>query len=293
MRSPIDLHNCRLASRIAPGPSGTGLAMSGFVRPPSVSRGAADYVSSREPLRLVGEHAEHNVSSSLSSPRAFPRSLCPHTDADPLSWAGARPPMPASGPRVSRHVDALRLRLVTAGFHGRLRASCAWFLFFPRSVGFGPTASTASGAFTIVPSMLCHAHAIPSISSYSAKPRRHIFTNTPSRFHSRKYLCTELALPYSLGNALHWQPVRRTYTIAANMHRGSMGFRPPPDRLLYLRPFARLCFGISGATRSHRASDTVHDLSVLMHHSIASPFFRCNNYLRISSKSKLIHQLCW
>jgi hypothetical protein len=29
-----------------------------------------------------------------------------------------------------------------------------------------------------------------------------------------------------------------------------------------------LCFGISGATRSHRASETGHDLSVLMHYSI-------------------------
>jgi hypothetical protein len=134
-----------------------------------------------------------------------------------------------------------------------------------------------------MPSMLCHAHAMPSSSSYSAKPRRHIFTNTPSRFHSRKYWCTELALPYSFGNAFHWQPVRRTYTIAANMRRGSRGFRPPPGRLLYLRPLARLCFGISGATRSHRASDTVHDLSALMHHSIATPVSRSNIYLRISS----------
>jgi hypothetical protein len=196
---------------------------------------------------------------------------------------GAQPRRPTSAPRVSHHAGSLRLRLGTAGFHGRLRVGCAWFLFFPRSVGFGPTASTANGAFTIEPSMLCQAHAMPSNASYSAKPRRHIFTNTPSCFHSRKYWCTELALPYSFGNAFHWQPVRRTYTIPANMRRGSKGFRPPPGRLLYLRPVTRLCFGISGATRSHRASETVHDLSVLMYHSIATPGLGSNIYLRISS----------
>lgn len=283
MRSPLTLHNCRLFSRIAPGACDSGLAMNGFVRRPSVLPDAAGCVSSRGPLHRVGEHAQCSAASSLSSPQVSPRSLYRHTGAEQHSLGDAQPRMSASDPRVSRHAGSLRLRLVTAGFHGRLRAGCAWFLFFPRSVGFGPTASTASGAFTIAPSMLCHAHAMPSNSSYSAKPRRHIFTNTPSRFHSRKYWCTELALPYSLGNAFHWQPVRRTYTIAANMRRGSIGFRPPPGRLLYLRPVARLCFGISGATRSHRASDTVHDLSVLMCHSIASPVSQSNIYLRISS----------
>ena len=283
MRSPVILHNCRLVSHIAPAACGTDLSTSGFALQPSVLRDAAGYASSRVPLRRVGERAECSAVSSLFSPRAFPRSLYRRTGVAQCSSDGAQPRMSASGPRVSHHAGALRLRLATAGFHGRLRAGCAWFLFFPRSVGFGPTASRASGAFTIVPSMLCQAHPMPSNSSYSAKPRRHIFTNTPSRFHSRKYWCTELALPYSLGNAFHWQPVRRTYTIPANMRRGSKGFRPPPGRLLYLRPAVRLCFGISSATRSHKASETVHDLSVLMHHSIATPDLGSNNYLRISS----------
>jgi hypothetical protein len=128
----------------------------------------------------------------------------------------------------------------------------------------GPTASTANGAFTIAPSMLCQDQAMCSISSYSASPLRHIFTNTPHPFHWRKYLCTELGLPYSFGSAFHWQPVRSTYTIASNILRGSMGFRPPPGRRLYLRPFGRLGFGIRGAMRSHNASETVHDLGVLM-----------------------------
>jgi hypothetical protein len=283
MRSPVILRNCRLVSHVAPAACGTDSAMSGCALQPSVLRDAADCVSSRVSLRRAGERAECNAAFSLSSPQAFPRSLYRRTGVEQHSLGGAQPQMPTSDPRVSHHAGSLRLRLGTAGFHGRLRAGCAWFLFFPRSVGFGPTASTANGAFTIVPSMLCQAHAMPSNASYSAKPRRHIFTNTPSRFHSRKYWCTELALPYSFGNAFHWQPVRRTYTIAANMHLGSMGFRPPPGRLLYLRPVARLCFGISGATRSHRASETVHDLSVLMHHSIPTPVLGSNIYLRISS----------
>ena len=283
MRSPVTLHSYRLVSHIAPAPCGSGLSKNGFVLQPNVSPDAAGCVPSRASLRRVGEHAECNAASSLSSPQVSPRSLYRRIGAEQRSWDDAQPRMSASGPRVSHHAGVPRLRLARAGFHGRLRAGCAWFLFFPRSVGFGPTASTARGAFTIVPSMLCHAHAMPSNSSYSAKPRRHIFRNTPSRFHSRKYWCTELALPYSFGNAFHWQPVRRTYTIAANMRRGSRGFRPPPGRLLYLRPVARLCFGINGATRSHRASDTVHDLSALMHHSIATPVSRSNIYLRISS----------
>lgn len=283
MRSPVILHSYRLVSHIAQAACGTDLSRSGFALQPSVLRDAAGYASSRVPLRRVGERAECSAASSLSSPQGFPRSLYRRTGVVQRSLDDAQPRMSASGPRVSHHAGALRLRLATAGFHGRLRAGCAWFLFFPRSVGFGPTASKASGAFTIVPSMLCQAHAMPSNSSYSAKPRRHIFTNTPSRFHSRKYWCTELALPYSFGNAFHWQPVLRTYTIAANMRRGSRGFRPPPGRLLYLRPVARLRFGISGATRSHMASDTVHDLSALMHHSIATPVSRSNCYLRISS----------
>jgi len=283
MRSPVALDNYRLAFRNEPAACGIGLAMSGFVPPPSVWPDTAGCVSSREPLHRVGERAECNGASSLSSPRAFPRSPYRHTGVEQRSLDGAQPRSATSSPRVSRHAGVLRLRLGTAGFHGRRRAGCAWSLFFPRSVGLGPTASSASGAFTIVPSMLCQDHAMPSISLYSAKPRRHIFKNTPTRFHSRKYWCTELALPYSLGNAFHWQPVRNTYTIASNMRRGFIGFRPPPGRLLYLRPFARLRFGISGATRSHRASDTVHDLSAFMHHSIATPVSERNIYLRISS----------
>jgi len=209
------------------------------------------------------------------------------TDGASDPWGVQSPRVSTSAPGVSRRASGLRLRLATAGFHARRRGRCAWFLFFPRSVGFGPTASRASGALTIAPSILCQTHAIPSISSYSARPRRHIRTKTPRRFHVRKYLCTELALPNFSGKAFHWHPVRSTYTIASNTLRGSKGLRPPPGRRLYFRPFGRRAFGIRGATRSHNASDTVHDLIALMNLSIEQITYKRKHYLRISSKYKI------
>ena len=113
--------------------------------------------------------------------------------------------------------------------------------------------------------MLCQAQAIPSIWSYSARPFRHSRTKTPWRFHWRKYLWTELALPNrSSGKAFHWQPVRKTYTIASNTFRGASGLRPPPGRRRYRRPLSRRRRGINGATLAHSSSDTVQDLTALM-----------------------------
>jgi hypothetical protein len=111
------------------------------------------------------------------------------------------------------------------------------------------------------PSMLCQRQAIPSISSYSASPLRQSFVNTFWRFHSRKYLWIELALPNSLlGNAFHWHPVRNTKTIPPNTLRGSMGLRPPPARRRYFRPLARFRCGISGSTRFHSSAEIAHDM---------------------------------
>jgi hypothetical protein len=76
--------------------------------------------------------------------------------------------------------------------------------------------------------------------------------------------------------------VRSTYTMASNTRRGAIGFLPAPGRRLYLCPLTRLCFGINGDTRSHRASDTVHDLMKGMHH-VSTSHSQCKNYLRISS----------
>jgi hypothetical protein len=266
MRFPVALRGSRPASQSESRACGTGLAMRGSVPPPSAApddAGPPSYPAFPRPASGHGECSGIALSCSWQPSQCNP---CQHRDAEGRRADDGSNGRPASARAVSRHADWHRSRPATAGFHGRRRASCVSSHFFPRSVGFGPTASRASGAFTIAPSMLCHDQAIPSISSYSAKPRRHSFVNTPQRFHSRKYPCTELALPYSFGKAFHWHPVRSTYTIASNTRRGCIRFRPPPGRRLYLRPLSRRCFGISGA-RSHRASDTVQDLMKAMHHT--------------------------
>jgi hypothetical protein len=283
MRVPTNPRNCQPSFRTAPEAFAIGSSMSAFSPPPTGAGGSAGFVSWSAPLRAADEHAEYSRARAWFPRRAFPRSPCPRTGAPSPSSGAQRPRRPASAPGVSRRAAGPRSRPTTAGFHGRRRADCVWYLFFPRSVGFGPAASTASGAFTIEPSTLCHNQAMPSISSYAASPRRHIFTNTPQRFHSRKYLWIELALPYSLGSAFHWQPVRRTYTMASNTLRGSMGLRPPPGRRLYRCPWSRSGFGIRGAACSHNASDTVHDFSAFMHSMVSNAEETVNSYLRISS----------
>ena len=68
------------------------------------------------------------------------------------------------------HACSLRLRRLTTGRQSR-RPQCVFcFHFFPLSVGFFPTASCAIGAFKFEPSTETHSQAIPSISSYSARP---------------------------------------------------------------------------------------------------------------------------
>jgi hypothetical protein len=86
-----------------------------------------------------------------------------------------------------------------------------------------------------------------------------------------------------LGNAFHWHPVRNTKTIPSNTLRGSMGLRPPPGRRRYLRFLPRFRLGISGSTRFHSSTDTVHDLIALMAHVYHERFFNVNIYLRIST----------
>ena len=109
----------------------------------------------------------------------------------------------------------------------------------------------------MAPSTLCHFQAMPSNSSYSAKPRCQSRRKKPRRVHVRKYWCTELALPNAaFGSAFHWQPVRKTNTIAAKTFRGDIGFRPPPGLRRYRRPRGRRRFGIKGSTFAHNASET-------------------------------------
>ena len=251
--------------------------MSASSPPPSALLYGADFASSPQFLHLAAEHAGYSLSSELLSRQVPPHNPCPHKDVEPFS-SDAQSPLPrVSAPGVSRRVSAPRSRLSIAGFQFRLRADCVCSHFFPRSVGLGATASSASGALVSAPSMLCQTQAIPSISSYSASPLRQSRTKTPCRFHSRKYLCTELALPNFSGSAFHWQPVLRTYTIASNTLRGDIGLRPPPGRLLYFRRLSRFRLGISGATFSHNSSDTVHDFIAFMpyYHNINVAKSRC------------------
>src|SRR4030042_1743588 len=264
MLTPITLRGSSPTSRTGPTTCGSGSAKNASAPPPSA---AADRQASGpwpSLLLPVGERGAHCRVPPSPLGRVVRNSLYPRTNA--ASWlfpsGGASPRSdPGSAPTISRHAARPRSRLTTAGFHSRRPADCACFHFFPRSVGFGPTASRANGALTIAPSMLCQAQAMPSISAYSANPFRHSRTKTPCRFHSKKYLWTGLALPYSFGRAFHWQPVRNTYTIPANTFCGSIGLRPPPGRRLYFRTFSRSRFGITGATFSHHASDTSHDFS--------------------------------
>jgi hypothetical protein len=55
--------------------------------------------------------------------------------------------------------------------------------FFPRSVGFVPTDSLASGASMFAPSPDGHSRALPSRSSYAASPRRQSAVKNPAFAH--------------------------------------------------------------------------------------------------------------
>ncbi len=279
MLTPIILHNWESSSRIEPGVFGIGSTMSVSVRPPIAERDSVGSFSSPQSLLPSAEHEQHSlVAGSIPEPVAL---HIPYPNKDAASAPPARKvdlPLfrPTWVPVVSHHASVPRLRLTTAGFHSRRRGDFAWSHFFPRSVGFAPTASRAKGAFTIAPSMLCQDQAMPSISSYSASPLRQRRTKTPSRFHSKKYLWIELALPNSLfGKAFHWHPVRSTKIMPSNTLRGSIRFRPPPGRRRYFRFFFRFRIGIRGSTRLHNSSDTVHDLMALMAYHLPRASCRC------------------
>ena len=285
--TPVKLHGWPPSSRSEPATCETDSTTSAFVPQPTDGDDGRDCASlPLFPLHVAGRVECSCVPSWPVAP-VDPRSLCPHRDVEPerpFPEIASQQSYPTSAPGVSHRGSGHRSRLTTAGFHARRRARFACSHFFPRSVGFGPTASCANGAFTIAPSMLCHAHAIPSISSYSASPFRHSLTKTPASFHSRKYLWIELALPNTdFGNAFHWQPVRNTYTMAANTFRRTIGLRPAPGRRRYVRPFSRFRFGISGATLFHNSSETVQDFTALMHSIISQRQTNSKHYLRISS----------
>ena len=264
MLIPVIHRNLQLSSHIGPTIYGTDSARNVYAQLPIYghdSGGSSAWPQSPLPVDV---HAEYNSSHRLLPGQVAPSKPYLHTSADAgqhLAKADRLRFDPGS-PLTTRHHDAVpRLRLTTAGFHCRRREGFVSSHFFPRSVGLGPTASCANGALTIAPSMLCQLQAIPSNSSYSASPLRQSFVNTPWRFHSKKYLWIELALPNSLlGKAFHWHPVRNTKTIPPKTLRGSMALRPPPARRRYFRFLARFRCGISGSTRFHSSADTAHDM---------------------------------
>jgi hypothetical protein len=265
---PIMLHNFRRVYQIGPTVFGSDSAMNASSPLPICAHGIEDSSSWPSLLHRAVVRAEYSSCSASTRRPGSRHILYPRRDvaASPASLMALELRYgPTSAPTMPRHASGLRLRLTTAGFHSRRRGDFAWSHFFPRSVGFAPTASRAKGALTIAPSILCQDQAMPSISSYSASPLRQRRTKTPSRFHSKKYLWTELALPNSLfGKAFHWHPVRSTKIMPSNTLRGSIRFRPPPGRRKYFRFFFRFCFGIRGSIRFHNSSDTVHDLMALM-----------------------------
>ena len=273
MPIPIKPHNQPSSFQSGPSVFGTGSTKNGSAQRPTGEPDNGDFFSWTVPLPPAGGCAEYNPSPGSISRPDPPHTPCRHinTASERLFLTAARSP---SGPtldlRALHHAAEPRSRLTTAGFQSRRREDFAWSHFFPRSVGFGPTLSNAKGAFTTAPSILCHDQAMPSISSYSASPFRQRRENTPFRFQSKKYLWIELALPNSFfGNAFHWQPVRSTKTIPSKTLRGSMGLRPPPGRRRYCRFLLRFCLLMSGLTRSHSSSDTVHDLIALMPQSLS------------------------
>ncbi len=122
----------------------------------------------------------------------------------------------------------------------------------------------------MAPSMLCHRQAMPSNWSYSARPAFQIASNTPASSHSRKRLCTALALPNrSLGSAFHWQPVRSTYTTASKTCLAGFAGRPAPALRKNCLSAGRVRTGINGSTRCQNSSVTTHDSTRLA--VIASP----------------------
>lgn len=278
MLTPTIPRNWRSSSHTEQAAFGIDSTKSAPAPPPIAEHDALDFFSSPEPLVPFAEHEGHTPALAWILEPVDLHTLYPHKDVasgPPLQKADPPRFRPTWVPAVSHHVSGLRLRLMTAGFHSRRPKGFAWSHFFPRSVGFGPTVSSANGALTIDPSMLCHRQAIPSTSSYSASPLRQRRTKTFFRCHSKKYLWMELGLPYtSLGSAFHWQPVRSTYIIPPKTFRGSMDFRPPPARRRYFLAFSRLCFGIRGSTLFQSSSDTVHDFIALMENVYHETFRR-------------------
>jgi hypothetical protein len=129
---------------------------------------------------LVALHAEHNPDFSLFPLQVLPYTLYQHKGFEPFLAVAKLLYRPKLLQAVLHHAGLLLLRRSIEGRQFRPQGYDACFHFFPLSVGLGPTGTWASGAFIIAPSILCHSQAIPSISSYSARPACHNLRKKPS-----------------------------------------------------------------------------------------------------------------
>ena len=213
---------------------------------------------------LAGAHGADTGGGRSPSTRAGPCTPYPQTSV-------CRPAGRATTSRSSvgvRRRASCRFAPLTSIDSGIPCASTRRLRFvplFPPVRRVGADGLVGQGAFPSAVSTLCHAQAMPSRSSYSARPCRQSRTKTPACFQARKYLWMALALPNcTLGNSFHWQPVRKAHTVPSKMRRGSKGFRPPPGFRRYWWPFGRFRGGINGATLAHNSSDTVQIRCALM-----------------------------
>jgi len=138
----------------------TGSTKTGYVRQPIGAPCNVDCASWLSPPHLFDGHGTCTSASKWLPERAHPRTPYQHKHIDAVwelssPWAASPQCGPEWAPGALRHAFGLRSRPGTAGFHARRREDFAWSHFFPRSVGFGPTDSSANEAFTMAPSMLC------------------------------------------------------------------------------------------------------------------------------------------
>ena len=173
---PTMLHDFQRFYQIGPAVYGSDSTMNSFAQLPIGANGIEDFSSSPSLPRLAVVRGEYSPCFASIPQLGNQHTPYPHRDvaAEPFSAMVLELLYgPTSVPAMPHHACVPRSRLTTAGFHSRRRGDFAWFHFFPRSVGFAPTASKAKGAFTIAPSILCQDQAIPSISPYSARPLLH------------------------------------------------------------------------------------------------------------------------
>ena len=225
-----------LSSQTVQATYGTGLTTNDILQQPIGGLYAPDSWLYYQSLRRDSVYAVYIPAIPLFLKMVHHNNLYPDKDSEDISGDQASQQLwsPIQHPIVRHHADALLLLLLIAARLWRLRGDDVCSPFFPRSVGFFPTDSCASGAFDIQPSTLSHFQSIHFTSSYFSRPAAHIFLNAPCSHQNWKYRCIALAAPKrSFGRAFHCMPVLMTKKIASKALRLSIGGRPAPGFLLY------------------------------------------------------------